>query len=224
MKLAVIIPSANTQNLSACLSAVRECEPDMPVTVVSDALDFHALAAMEYPLVSVTSGLKPFIFARNINIGMKAAATIHDLDGYILLNDDALVETPGGFTALGREAESRPEYGIISAVTNSAANRNQYSRGSGFRDEPRMLCFVCVLITAQALEAVGPLDEGFTAYGWEDNDFCRRVRGAGFRLGVSEQCFVDHLSLQSTFRGDPRNGGDITKGAAIYRAKWGDLQ
>jgi len=167
--------------------------------------------------------MKPFIFARNVNIGIRAALERHQPDGIILLNDDALVKTPGGLTALGEEADARPDYGIIAAVTNSAGNPNQYSRGAGFRDEPRMVCFVAVLITAAAFQAAGWLDERFTAYGWEDNDFCRRVRKCGLRIGISENCFVDHLSLTSTFRGDPRTGADISRGAAIYRAKWGDL-
>jgi GT2 family glycosyltransferase len=223
MKLAVIIPSGSVKNLEPCLAAVRLHEPDMPVVVVSDGLELGAVAAMRYPGVMVAPGVKPFVFARNVNIGIRAADELCAPEGIILLNDDALLKTPGGFTMLGLEAEARPEYGIISAVTNSAGNPNQYSRGSGFRDEPRVLCFVCVLITAAALHCTGPLDERFDAYGWEDNDLCRRAREYGLRLGVSESCFVDHLSLKSTFRGDPRAGGDISKGAAIYRAKWGDL-
>jgi GT2 family glycosyltransferase len=223
MKLAVIIPSSNARNLERCLANLRLAEREMPVVVVSDGLEFGALAAMQYPAVTVAPGVKPFVFARNVNIGIREAAETHSPDGFIILNDDALVNTPGGFTALGEEAEARPEYGIISAVTNSAGNPNQYSRGSGFRDEPRVLCFVCVLVTAAALRCVGLLDERFTAYGWEDNDLCRRVLEYGMKLGISESCFVDHLSLVSTFRGDPRAARDISQGAAIYRAKWGDL-
>lgn len=223
MKLSIIIPSANMRNLEACLTAVMKAEPELPVVVVSDGLDVSLLSELRLPNVTVTSGMKPFVFARNVNIGITAAAEWYESDAFILLNDDAKVMTPGGFTALGAEAEARPDYGIISAVTNSAGNPNQYSRGSGFRDEPKMLCFVCVLITAAALKQAGPLDERFIEYGWEDNDLCRRVRECGLKLGVSEACFVDHLSLTSTFRGHARAGGDISKGAEIYRAKWGDL-
>lgn len=223
MKLAVVIPSASVRNLEQCLAALTKAEPAMPVVVVSDGLDLGALVALRFPNATVTSGIKPFVFARNINIGIGAAGEWYEPEGFILLNDDALVQTPGGFTALGEEADARPDYGIISAVTNSAGNPNQYSRGSGFRDEPGMVCFVCVLITASALKRAGSLDERFTAYGWEDNDFCRRVRECGLRIGISESCFVDHLSLTSSFRGQPRASGDISKGAEIYRAKWGDL-
>lgn len=223
MNLAVIIPSANVDNLDRCVGAVRNAEPEMPIVVVNDGLIFGALAPLRYSNVSVVPGRKPFIYARNINIGLSAATQLHEPEGFILLNDDALVATPGGFTALGQEADARPEYGIISAVTNSAGNPNQYSRGSGFRDEPKVLCFVCVLVTRVALTLAGPLDERFIHYGWEDNDLCRRVRECGLRLGISESCYVDHLSLRSAFRGDPYKGADITRGAAIYRAKWGDL-
>lgn len=223
MKLAAVIPSANPHNLDRCVMALRKAEPELPVVIASDSLDLAALAALHYEPISVVQGMKPFIFSRNVNIGIKAAMERHEPDGIILLNDDALVKTPGGFTALAEEAEARPDYGIIAAVTNSAGNPNQYSRGAGFRDEPRMVCFVAVLITAAAFQAAGWLDERFTAYGWEDNDFCRRVRKCGLRIGISENCFVDHLSLVSSFRGGSGRGADISAGARIYQAKWGDL-
>lgn len=220
MRLTVIIPSADTSNLERCVAAVRRHEPQIPITVVSDGLKFEAVRGLADQVIE---GVKPFVYARNINLGIRAARLQYEPDAYVLLNDDAQLLTPGGFTALGQEAAARPEYGIISAVTNSAGNPNQYSRGSGFRDEPKMVCFVCVLVTAVALNRAGALDERFIHYGWEDNDLCRRVRACGLRLGISESCYVDHLSLRSTFRGDPYKGADITRGAAIYRAKWGDL-
>ncbi|HEV2169932.1 MAG TPA: hypothetical protein VGR40_03235, partial [Candidatus Binatus sp.] len=69
----------------------------------------------------------------------------------------------------------------------------------------------------------GLLDERFAnCYGWEDNDYCRRVRESGLKLGIFDDCFVDHSSLHSTFRGMPRAGGDISQGREIYRQKWGD--
>ena len=117
-----------------------------------------------------------------------------------------------------------PEFGAISAVSNHVGNVAQRPQSIGFREEARMLCFICVLITKAAIEAVGELDERFVAYGWEDNDYCRRIRAAGFRLGIDDRCYVDHGSLRSTFRGDPNVGLDISAGRDIYLAKWGDVQ
>ena len=225
MNPAIIIPSRTFSNLAACVNAIRRHEPAMRIVVVSDdiSVTFPGRWERDHDPIHIVSGMKPFVFARNINIGIRKAVEVYDARDFILLNDDALLQTPGGFTALAQDAEERPEYGVISAVTNAAGNPNQYSRGSGFRDEPKMVCFVCALITWEAICEAGYLDERFTAYGWDDNDYCRRVREAGLKLGVSERCFVDHLSLRSTFRGDPRAGADITAGAEIYRAKWGDL-
>jgi GT2 family glycosyltransferase len=219
MNPAVIIPSAKVANLVPCIQAVRHHETELPVIVVGDGMTVLGLGTK----IAFVQGKKPFIFSRNVNAGIRAAIEDYGSRDFILLNDDALLQTPGGFTALAEDAFDRADYGIISAVTNAAGNPNQYSRGSGFRDEHKMLCFVCVLITWEAICTAGWLDERFTAYGWEDNDYCRRVREAGLKLGVSERCFVDHLSLRSTFRGDPRAAADITAGAEIYRAKWGDL-
>jgi GT2 family glycosyltransferase len=40
--------------------------------------------------------------------------------------------------------------------------------------------FACVMIRRHAFEAVGGMDEGFFLY-WEDADFCRRLKTAGWR-------------------------------------------
>lgn len=221
MHLAVVIPSCNAGNLAACLEAVRRNEPDMPVLVVGDHLNWSYDCDSG---VEVVEGDQPFIYARNINIGIRAARRHwRDSEGFLLLNDDALLLTPGGFTRMADVAEEHPDFGVLSAVTNVVGNPAQLAGNTGLREEPNMLCFVCALITQRALDAVGMLDERFTAYGWEDNDFCRRCRLEGIRMGIYDFCFVDHASLHSTFRGDPRAGGDISAGAEIYRAKWGNL-
>jgi GT2 family glycosyltransferase len=225
-RLAVIIPSRQITNLVPCVDALRKNEPTLPVIVVSDGLDLDQFDPVWYrqsqPLQFI-DGEEPFVFARNVNVGIRLAHSRFTPDAYVLLNDDALLLTPGGLTRMARSVEEHPGYGVISAVTNVVGNPAQQPRCTGFRDEPNMLCFVCVLITAATLETVGELDERFTAYGWEDNDYCRRCRLAGIRLGIYDLCYVDHAALHSTFRGDPYAPGNIAEGAAIYRAKWGSL-
>ena len=220
MRFAVIIPSRIVGNLTKCMQAVRRWESRASITVVDDGLDHLPLGVSPDCLVL---GAKPFIYARNINIGVRAARERFNPDAFILLNDDALLVTPGGFSQLMRDAEALPEYGAIAAVSNHVGNVAQRPQSIGLREEPRMLCFICVLITRAAMDAVGELDERFVAYGWEDNDYCRRIRAAGFRLGIDDRCYVDHGSLTSTFRGNPNVGLDVSAGREIYRAKWGDV-
>lgn len=235
--LSIVIPSRNVHNLAPCLDAIAENDPLLRTFVVDDGIDFNEWVCrglvkddLARRHVRMVQGVKPFVFAKNVNRGIEAA-DVHGLDDILLLNDDALLQTTVGFTAMHILARSRPEYGIISAATNLAGNPAQMRReGEGLREVGRLpghsapvVAFVCVLITRKAIERCGLLDDRFTAYGWEDNDYCRRVHLAGLKIGVFDGCFVDHASLHSTFRGDAYAAGDINAGKNIYFQKWGGL-
>lgn len=199
MGLSVIILSKNDSNLKECLAAVRRHEPDLRVRVVDDDLQMRWPGAIE--------GIKPFVFARNANVGIKAAGR----DDVILLNDDAVLETPRGFTAMQSAAALEPAYGIVSATTNVANNWRQRPAGPGLRDGGPAVAFVCVLIPRRTIERIGLLDERFygeidgeLVYGGEDTDYCYRARFVGLDIGVFNECYVDHKRLPSTFRPDGR--------------------
>jgi N-acetylglucosaminyl-diphospho-decaprenol L-rhamnosyltransferase len=52
--------------------------------------------------------------------------------------------------------------------------------------------FACVLIRREAIDAAGPMDEGYFMY-FEDADYCARVRRAGFRIVYEPTARVVHL-------------------------------
>lgn len=215
--LSVIIPSRTASNLIPCVDALRKHEPSVQIIVIDDGLDLSFLPKPEWdPCVGI-AGAKPFIFARNCNKGILRAGE----DDVILLNDDALLQTPGGFSAMQRAAVEHPEYGIIGAVTNIVGNQNQLPQGSGLREDPRMVCFVCVFIPRRTIDSVGLLDEEFIGYGFDDDSYCLRVRRAGLKIGIFDGCFVDHGSLRSTFRGDPHQPADLRQNSAIFKKKYG---
>jgi GT2 family glycosyltransferase len=217
--LTVIIPSRDRANAIPCLSAVRECEPDVWRIVIDDGVNFPAEGGSPFDGLyeMVIPGIKPFIYSRNCNLGMTCGG---DSD-VILLNDDALLQTPGGFTAMQRQAEEHPEFGIIGAVTNIVGNKNQFPQAVGLREDPRMVCFVCVFIPRRTIDRVGLLDEEFVGYGFDDDSYCLRIRRAGLKIGIYDGCFVDHGSLRSTFRGDPRKPADLRENSAIFKSKYG---
>jgi GT2 family glycosyltransferase len=216
-RLSVVIPSKTRSNLEACLAPLGHEASD--VIVVDDGVDWAAWAGTTNPGVPVriVPGVKPFVFSRNVNIGITAAG---DSD-VVVLNDDAILQTRGGLRLMQQAAEEHPEYGIIGATCDNVGNRNQWPRGVGLRDEPRMVCFVCVLIPRRTIEAVGLLDEEFTEYGFEDDSYCYRVRQAGLKIGILDSCFVDHESLPSTFRNDPKRSTALEPGRQIFIKKWG---
>lgn len=211
-----MIPSKNLANAVECVSAVLGNEESCRVIVVDDGIEW-TVNPWSGPGISTIQGEKPFIFSRNCNLGIKAAGT----DDVVLLNDDALLKTPGGFSLLQHAAQEHPEYGLIAATTNLTGRANQRPQGIGLREDPRMVAFIAVLIPRRTIDTVGLLDENFTAYGSEDDDYCYRVRQAGLKIGIHDGCYVDHGSLTSTFRGNPNTSADIRPGIEIFTKKWG---
>jgi GT2 family glycosyltransferase len=227
MNLSVIIPSRTASNLVPCVQAVRrhEAAPDITIIVVDDGVDWIGSDFMlRVPTTTnsfcVLPGQKPFIYARNCNIGIRAAGS----DDVILLNDDALLESEGGFTAMQRAGELHPEYGVIGSVTNVTGQPLQRPHGFGLREVPH-IAFVCVLIPRRTIDQVGLLDERYCLdYGVEDLDYCETSRRAGLRVGVFDHCYVDHGRLTSSFRGEPYSPRSFARNKALFDAKWGVWQ
>lgn len=215
----IVILSRNARNLVPCVRALLANEPGLPrdrIVVVDDGA--REDAEKELPGIRWVAGVKPFIFARNANLGIEAAG-----GDVVLLNDDALLMTPQGFTAMAQAARRNPDFGVISAVTNVAGNPAQRPRDIGLRED-RDLAFVCVLIPEATWRRVGSLDERYCVdYGVEDKDYCHRVALAGLRIGIFDHCYVDHSSLISTYRSAPRASRSFEGNYRLFREKWGML-
>jgi GT2 family glycosyltransferase len=230
VNFSVIIPSKNPVNLLACVTALMDREPSLPPERIIVVDDGAKAAGTDHLPVTWVTGIEPFVFARNINLGIRHALDIQESDAVVLLNDDAMLRTPGGFAALVSECLAHSEYGVISATTNVVGNPQQQPRGVGLRDATRVVAFVCVGITRTVISRIGLLDERFggvdengqVIYGFDDNDYCRRLTNEGLKLGVYDGCYVDHGSLTSTFRGDARKSLSIEPARKVYEAKWGD--
>lgn len=213
--LSVVIPSRSPSKLAKCVAAVLMHDPDVRLIWVDDQ-DAPAEIMTATRILRIP-GVKPFIFARNVNMGIVAAGN----DDVIVLNDDALLESPRGFTKMQAEAERLPSIGIIGAVTNVTGQPLQHSRGFGLRIVPHF-AFVCVLIPRRTINRVGLLDSRYAIdYGCEDRDYCEAVNRAALSCAVYDHCFVDHASLTSEYRGAPRAPRDFSRNKALFDQKWG---
>jgi GT2 family glycosyltransferase len=223
VNFSVVIPSKNPTNCIACIGSIFEREPDLPrerIVVVDDGARVEA----ETELSGITwlNGVKPFVFARNCNIGLRYAFDEQGSAGAVLLNDDTRLLTDGGFGLLAEIAESQ-NAGILSAVLVGSSGNPKNLPVTWI--EERTVAYICVFIPRKTWEAVGELDETFcTGYGWEDNDFNRRVRRIGLKLLVSGVCLVEHGRLPSTFRPEHFIMPLEDSNARIYYDKWGDLE
>jgi GT2 family glycosyltransferase len=224
----VVVPSKTVSNLRACVGAIRKHEPDLlpaniivvdDATVDQDGEGEPMLEACKELSVTWLRGKKPFVYAANCNLGMK----VHQDHDIILLNDDALLQSPKGFSILEQAANEHPEYGIIGVTTNVTGQRLQFRlpRPIGLRTVPH-IAFVGVYIPRRTVEKVGYLDERYCLdYGVEDRDYCEAVTRAGLKIGVHDHCYVDHGSLVSSFRGDPKTPASFQKNQALFNEKWG---
>ena len=219
MSVSVVIPSKTIGNLVRCISAVQACNPSCRVIGVDDGLEVPLQSNVS---VAVIPGVKPFIYARNCNLGITQALEDLKCEGVVLLNDDALLMTPSGFSRMAALSAEHPKVGVLSATCNRIGNPNQNPGHSpSFRYDPRVLAFVCVYIPRWVIEKLGLLDERYTAYGCEDCDYCKRVLDAGLKLAITEECFVDHASLQASFRNMTGHQESMMEGRRIYADKWG---
>jgi GT2 family glycosyltransferase len=231
MSFSVIIPSRSIDNLRPCVAAVCQSEfivyeGGRPHFEYSSKLDFvivdDGLAYRDdFPNTRWVSGAKPFVFSRNVNMGIAEAIKDPACAGIVALNDDALLKTPGGFSRLAELAAQHEDIGIIAPVTNVTGQPLQMPKGVGLRQVPH-IAFVAVYIPRRTIDRIGMLDERYAIdYGVEDRDYCEAVNRAGLKVCVYDHVFVDHGSLRSTFRGDPKTPRPFTENFKLFKAKWG---
>ena len=219
MTYKVVILSSRSENLFPCVETLRRNEPNLPpqnILVVDDGARERAEASL--PDITWLDGMKPFIFARNANIGLSAAES-----DVILLNDDARLLTRNGFTLLTEEMKKHPNVGVCSAgIEGIVGNPHQLAKQTiTFRYETKMLAFICVFISLSTYLHIGPLDESFIGYGFDDNDYCRRVLNAGLQLGIWDGCVVDHSGqLPSTYRAQPNIHSQFQQNQRHFEEKW----
>jgi len=109
--LSVIIPSRNRSNLAKCIRAIRNADETCMIIIVDDGMEPWPNPPEELEPLALRAGTKPFVFARNIT----SASSWPRERTWSSLNDDALLQAPGGFTLQHRTAA---EYGFIAAACN----------------------------------------------------------------------------------------------------------
>lgn len=166
-------------------------------------------------------------FAAGANVGIRSA----DANFYLLMSSDTLVRK-GAVLELLTQMQAHPGVGIagprlewpdgtpqvscyrdptpVSELLAAAKLNTLDALLQSFQTalavpeedcEVPWVSFACALIRREVIEKVGLLDEGYFLY-FEDSDYCRAARAAGFRVHYFPSARVVHLHVgASSVRG-----------------------
>jgi GT2 family glycosyltransferase len=216
----IIVAWNQLEKTLACLETVAALNyPRLDTILVDNGSDPPLAEAVtgRFPAVEVIRLPHNIGFAGGYNAGMRRGLE-RQSDYFLLLNNDTELAT-GVVEHLVAQMATAPNVGLVTAkiyyadepdriwtVGNNLnvfldlkdGGDNQIDRGqwSGARDID-FAPFCGILIRREVIERVGLLDEGFFLY-YEDMDYCRRARLAGYRLRLSSDAHIWHAVSAST--------------------------
>lgn len=157
-------------------------------------------------------------FSAGNNVGIQSVKA----DAYLLLNSDTIVRN-GAIDSLLKAMETYREAGLISprlewpdetpqiscfryhspwseliASAATAPVTQLFQKFdvpipvSNVPFEPQWTSFACVLVRREVIEQIGLMDEGYFMY-YDDVDYCRRARNAGWKILHWPEARVVHL-------------------------------
>ena len=115
----------------------------------------------------------------------------------ITFADNDVVFCTQGWDNLFRERLYDDGVDIVAPLTNFTSCESQQSDGSDLSDSFVSTHFVpglCMSLRRSTTCILGPFDERFSPYGYEDTDYCMRASIHGLRIVVTRNVFVRHQS------------------------------
>ena len=225
LPLSVVVVNWNTLDmLTRCLDTLKGSVRIQHEVVVVDNGSTDGSAKMLGARADVRTVLLPenrgYAGGNNAGIGTASGEAV------CLLNSDAFV-TRGALESLV-ETVRQPGVGLAGPCTNRARGLQRRKPWLGFIPPPfRPVCetdflsFFCVMVRREVLVSVGLLDERFKIGTYEDNDYCRRVKAAGWKLMVDGRAWVWHEE-HSTFLANRLDDVKVMDhNRAVFEEKWG---
>ncbi|HGY1042989.1 TPA: glycosyltransferase [Aeromonas salmonicida subsp. salmonicida] len=242
-KVSVIVLTYNNLDMTkACLDSIERFThyPNLELIIVDNASsdntpEFLREYAESKGNVTVCLNDKNLGFSAGNNVGLKIATG----DYLVILNNDTYV-TEGWLDGLIRALKRNPELGLVGPVTNNIGNEAKININYNDMLEMAVMArkytyqhigklylvdcaaFFCVMFSRKVYEDVGLMEEAFGVGFFEDDDYCNRVRAAGYQIAVVEDVFVHHhLSASFDKLKVEVKQALFEKNKVIYEKKWG---
>jgi GT2 family glycosyltransferase/glycosyltransferase involved in cell wall biosynthesis/Flp pilus assembly protein TadD len=237
----VILAYNNWEYTKACLFSVRNWSdyPNLEIIVVDNASadgtreKLRALGPQDERVRLILNDTNLGV-AGGYNAGLRAARG----DYVVLLNNDTFV-TRGWVRDLIRPMLLDQRVGLVGPLTNNIGNEQKITIAYANMQEMQQvarrfvrtrlrctlevanLAFFCVAIRRGVLEEVGLLDEAYGIGYFEDDDYCRRVSEANYKLVIADDVFVHHYHSVSFDTLGEKAAEQMARNRAIFEQRWG---
>jgi GT2 family glycosyltransferase len=244
LRISVVMPTRGGRvRALRAVEAVLERTPELlELIVVDDASPDDTLEGVgershDEPRVRVLHNDRQHGFAATCNRGLAAARG----DLVVVLGADTLV--PHGWTrGLLEGMRAYPKAGALGPLFNLAPGLQQLSpvpydtetlsgfdrfarkiaRGNAGRLTPVVtLSGICLAMPRQALRMVGGFDPIFFPGGLEDQDWCARLRAAGWQAYRADSVFIHHEGATSLAYESASASELHERGWELFKEKWG---
>jgi len=187
---------------------------NLDILVVDNAsTDGSCDVIRSHPSIGLLPLLQNLGWGNAINAGLSDERA-ENVDYFIFMNNDVFLE-PGAVKALVRQGEEHPEFGIFSPILLDINGETTHSGGfftslgwwrrvipdterkPEVPEELDIVIGAAMFVRAQVVEKIGGFDPEFFLYR-EDVDYCKRAKGAGFRIGVANNSRAVHVEGATT--------------------------
>lgn len=226
MDVTIVIPLFNQLSYTkSCLDSLRATVGDKPAVLVID--NGSTDGTMEF--LRGCEGIS--LIGNEANLGCAGAwnqgvRETHS-EWVVFLNNDVIVSS-GWLTGLIATAEMEGLDIVSPAIREGEHNYDIESYACDYVGRMKNVVRrgvadgICFMVHRRVFESVGLFDENFRIGQFEDTDFFRRARIAGFQLGTTGRTFIHHFgSITQKSLGQGKTEKSYMAGnRAYYRKKW----
>jgi len=213
----IVVPSKHSDIFLECDQSLQKYAPQAHKILIKDGNEIQNPTGW-----MVIPGIVPFIFSRNVNLGIKACS-----GDVLLMNDDVRFLKSNTLEKLQEVMEQHPEVGILSPRIDGLACNVECNPKVSITVSDKWLAFACVLIRRSVFFKIGFLDETFTGYGEDDVDFCYRTADAGFKIAITSEVTVKHghkgRRCSASFSRRKDFHSLVLESGKRFAEKWGDV-
>lgn len=226
MNKSIIIPVFNQlEYTKLCLISLTADRPDLSEIIVIDngSTDGTGEFLRGMDGISVISNKTNLGCAVAWNQGVRSS----DAEWVVILNNDVIL-SKGWLNGLMEFAEENGVDLVSPAVREGEYNYDiaeyagEFVRLMARVSRPGEAHGICLMARRRVFETIGLFDENYHIGQFEDADFFRRAKAAGFRLATTGRSFIHHFGsmTQKSFGREKTEKPYVAENRAYYRRKW----